>query len=185
MDRAGLDLRVAKNNRLPQLDLSFSYGLVGQESQYADTVDQLFSNDSRSWSVFLNMSWTPLGRQARAQIAQSKLARVSAQSRLERTQLQIYRDVRRAVRDLDTAARQLRAAAKFRDLASRALDVEQRKFLSGTSSNFLVTQRQNALRQAQQSELQALIRHRQAITSLQRTTGTLLDDRKIEVTVRR
>jgi outer membrane protein TolC len=184
MDRAGLDLRVAENNRLPLLDVTFSYGLVGQEAQYADTVDQLFSNDSRSWSVFLNMSWTPLGRQARAQIEQSKLAHQSAESRLARTQLQIYRDVRRAVRDLDTAARQLRAAAKFRDLAARSLDAEQRKFMAGTSSNFLVTQRQDGLRQAQQSELQALIRHKQAITTLQRTTGTLLDARKIEVTAR-
>ena len=61
------------------------------------------------------------------------------------------------------------------------LDAEQRKFVSGTSSNFLVTQRQNAVRLAQQSELNAVIRHRQARTNLDRAKGVLLQERRIEL----
>jgi outer membrane protein TolC len=80
-----------------------------------------------------------------------------------------------------TAARQIRAAARFRELATRALDVEQRKFQDGTSNNFMIGQRQADLAQAQLAELGAVIRYRKARTALEAAMGTLIEARGVRL----
>ena len=87
--------------------------------------------------------------------------------------------VRDAVRNQSGAARQVLAAAKFRALSTENLDVEQRKFVAGTSSNFLVAQRQEELANAQLSELQAVLTHKKAAAALLRAMGTLLEARHV------
>ena len=74
------------------------------------------------------------------------------------------------------AQRQLYASAKFRDLAERSLDVEQRRFLNGLSSNFLVAQRQ--------AELGSLIQHEKATSDLQLAMGDLLEARHLRFELR-
>jgi outer membrane protein TolC len=77
------------------------------------------------------------------------------------------------------------ASAKFRDLAERNLDVEQRRFLNGLSSNFIVAQRQAELSQARLAELDALIQHEKATSDLQLATGELLESRRLKFEVSR
>src|SRR6202000_1126588 len=80
--------------------------------------------------------------------------------------------VRDAVRNQASTERQVLAAAKFRSLATENLAVEQRKFTSGTSSNFFIAQRQEDLANAQLAELQAVLAHKQAPVALLRAEGT-------------
>ena len=118
---------------------------------------------------------------ARAQVAALKATESACRTRLEQARLGLYSELRDDLRTLELGARQVRAAAKFRDLAQRALDAEQRKFLNGTSSNFFVAQRQADLASARQSELAALIGHRKATTALDAAMGVLLEERGIEL----
>jgi outer membrane protein TolC len=164
LQRAALDVRVASSDRLPQLDASVSYGLVGQRGDYSGALDRLVSADARAWSALLNFTWTPLNRAAGARLESLRL--------------------RTAIRGLETADRSVRAAARFRGLAARSLDAEQRKFLNGTSSNFFVAQRQDDLARARLAELSALIQHRKAATSLRGAMGVLLDHRHVKLDVR-
>ena len=182
--RAALDLRVASSDRLPQLDASVSYGLVGQRSQYPDTVNQLFSADARAWSAILSFSWTPLNETARAKLEVLRLSERSLRTLQDQTLLDLRLELRTAIRGLDTADRSVRAAAKFRTLAERSLDAEQRKFLNGTSNNFFVAQRQDDLSRARLAELSALIQHRKAATALRAAMGVLLEHRHVELDVR-
>jgi outer membrane protein TolC len=92
--------------------------------------------------------------------------------------------VRDAVRTQHSAALQVTAAARFRELATRSLDAEQRKFRNGSSSNFFIAQRQQELASAQLSELSAVLAHKKATAALLRATGRLLDERHIELEVR-
>jgi len=92
--------------------------------------------------------------------------------------------VRDAVRNQRSAARQVAAAAHFRELSEKSLEVEQRKFLNGTSSNFVVAQRQEELAAAQLSELTAVLGHTKAAAALSRATGQLLAERHIELGVK-
>jgi outer membrane protein TolC len=181
VEAAGLEVKVAKNQRLPELDAVVGYGLVGQESGYTGTLNQLFSGSVPAWSAGLNLTWAPLMVGSRAQVASLRATEAARRTRLQQVNLDLYSQLRDDLRTLSLGARQVRAAAKFRDLAQQALEAEERKFLNGTSSNFVVAQRQADLASAQLAELAALIGHRKATTALDADMGVLLDERGIRL----
>ncbi|HSR97299.1 MAG TPA: TolC family protein [Kofleriaceae bacterium] len=180
-----LAVRKADNDQLPQIDVGVSATLVGQGGLYRDALDEIGRTDAPGYSVMLNMTWTPL-RRATAAAAELERARQRiAQVRREQTVQDVWLAVRDAVRTQQSAAQQVTAAARFRDLSTRSLDAEQRKFLNGTSSNFVVAQRQEELASAQLAELTAVLGHKKATAALLRATGRLLEERRIELEVRR
>jgi outer membrane protein TolC len=179
--RAELDLRVAENNRLPQLDVNLGYGLIGQDETYGSALDRMVSTRGRYWSASANFSLAPLGLEASSE--QSRASTVLSRVRVQRDQLlqTVRLEVHHAVRALATATRQVRVAESGRVLAEQSLDVEQRKFLNGMSSNFVIAQRQEELAQARLAEAAALIEHTKAMLELQRATGTLLQSRNVQL----
>lgn len=179
-----LAVRKADNDKLPQIDLGLSGTVVGQDDRYGDSFGQIGGTEARGWSVLVNLTWTPLRRATRAAAEIERTRHQVATTRREQVVQQIWFAVRDAVRNQRSAARQVAAAARFRELAEKSLDVEQRKFLNGTSSNFLVAQRQEELAAAQLSELTAVLGHTKATAALLRATGELLSERHIELAVK-
>jgi outer membrane protein TolC len=178
---ADLDVHVAKTNRLPELDSSFSYGVVGQQAAYGDTLNQMVSANVPAWTAGLNLIWAPLMRGAQAQVAALKATESARRTQLEQASLDLYAELRDDLRTLELGTRQVRAAAKFRELAREALESEQRKFINGTSNNFVVAQRQADLASARQDELTALIGHRKSSTALDAAMGVLLEERGVQL----
>jgi outer membrane protein TolC len=176
-----LAVRKAENDKLPQLDLGVTGALVGQDSRYGEAVTQL---EGRSWNVLLNLTWTPLRRATKAAAEIERTRHEVNITRREQVVQEIWLAVRDAVRNQRSAARQVSAAARFRELAEKSLEIEQRKFLNGTSSNIFVAQRQEELAAAQLSELTAVVGHTKASTALSRATGMLLSERHIELGVK-
>lgn len=186
VERAALDVRVAKNQRLPRLDAELRYGWVGQDPAYDDTLQQLVRREAPGWSALMSFTWTPLNRAADARFdALQGSARV-ARLELEQQLASLHFELQNALRGIDTAVRSLRAAARVRELAERSLDAEERKYQSGdvSSSSFFIAQRQDDLARAQLDELSALIQHQQAATLLQAAMGVLLDERGVKLDVR-
>jgi outer membrane protein TolC len=181
VDAADLEVRIAKTNRLPELDAVASYGVVGQQAGYAGTLNQVFNASVPAWSAGLNLTWAPLMIGARAQLASLKASEGARRTQLEQANVDLYSELRDDLRTLELGARQVRAAGKFRDLAEQTLEAEQRKFLNGTSSNFVVAQRQADVAAARQAELAALINHRKASTALDAAMGVLLSERGIRL----
>jgi outer membrane protein len=179
-----LSVRKAANDTLPQIDLGLTGTVVGQDDRYGDALGQLGDFEARGFSVLVNLSWTPLRRATRAAAEIERTRHQVALTRREQLIQDIWFAVRDAVRNQRGAARQVAAAARFRELAEKSLDVEQRKFLNGTSSNFLVAQRQEELAAAQLSELAAVLAHTKASAKLLLATGELLSARHIEIGVK-
>jgi outer membrane protein TolC len=61
------------------------------------------------------------------------------------------------------------------------LQSEQERYAVGLSTNFLVLTRQNDLARARLDEITALIDYRNARTEAGRATGSLLEERRVEV----
>lgn len=180
-----LSVRKADNDRLPQIDLRVTGSLLGQDATYGGALDELRRADAHGYSVLVNLVWTPLGRAARA-AAEIERARLRTAALVREQAVQgVWLAVRDAVRTQRSAALQVAAAARFRALAAESLEVEQRKFLNSTSSNFIVAQRQEELAGAQLAELTAVLGHKKATAALLRATGRLLAERGIELDVRR
>jgi outer membrane protein TolC len=179
-----LAVRKADNDQLPQIDLGVTASLIGQDSRYPGALQDVGRADAPGYTVLLNMAWTPLGRATGATADIERARQRIAVVRRDQTLQDVWLAVRDAVRTQQSAALQVTAAARFRELSTQSLEVEQRKFLNGTSSNFVVAQRQEALANAQLSELTAVLGHKKATAALLRSTGRLLDERHIELEVR-
>ncbi len=179
LQTAMLAVRQAENAKLPQIDLGLTASLFGADSTYGGALDGVGRTNATGYSVVLNMSWTPLQRATSAVAEIQRSNQRQAVVRREQVVQNVWFAVRDAVRNQSGAARQVLAAAKFRALSTENLDVEQRKFVAGTSSNFLVAQRQEELANAQLSELQAVLTHKKAAAALLRAMGTLLEARHV------
>jgi len=86
----------------------------------------------------------------------------------------IEADVRNAVQALRSAESRLASAAATRRSAELQYESEQRQFRAGTTTVFLVLQRQNELLAARGRELQAQTDLNKAIALFQRATGNTL-----------
>ncbi len=181
LESAALTAKKADNDRLPQIDVGLSGSLFGQNETYGGALSQVGSFDARGWAVFANLTWAPLRRATTAAAEIAKIQQQQTQLRKDQLVQTVWVEVRDAVRNQQGAERRLVAAARFRDLAEKSLEIEQRRFLTGSSSNINVAQRQDALAAARLAELDALLSHTRAATTLHKVTGRLLEERHIEL----
>ena len=86
------------------------YGLAGQSNVYSDSLDQLGGLGARDWGVFVNLAWTPLGREASANrdsvLSANKMLDLRHQQFLNRLRI----EVRTALRALEATRRRVAAS---------------------------------------------------------------------------
>ncbi len=178
---ATLDHRVARNNHLPELNVGFRYGVVGQSNVYSGSLTQLEGLGARNWGVFVNLNWAPLGKEASAN-ARSLRAQTKIQAlRYQQFLSNLQSELRAAIRRLKTTQRQVVASVRFRELAQRSLEVERKRFLNGTSRNIEVSRREEDFARAKTAEIAARIDYFKAGSDLDLATGTLLKNKGIEL----
>ena len=119
-------------------------------------------------------------------VAEAELGRSLAEgNRLQNQRLQqeqiIEAEVRNALQALRSAEARLASAAAARNSAELLYESEQRQFRAGTTTLFLVLQRQNELIAARGRELQAQTDLNKAVAAFQRATGTTLTVNNIDV----
>ena len=159
---ARMGLRIAENDRLPDLSLDARASHRGS-SEKADYVGGL------NLTVPL---WDEGPRRALAR-ARNGLRR--AEMGLAEARQSIRIQVRRAVHNVAVALRRIDLAGEARGLAERQLEIERLKLQQGLSSSFQLGRFEDDLVNAQRRELDAVVGYRNALDSLSRTLGTTLD----------
>ncbi len=86
-----------------------------------------------------------------------------------------------AVRALEDGAAAVDAAVASRVLAVRNLEAEQTKFNNGLSTNFQVSEIQDALATAQFSEISARVNYRKSLALYYGSTGTFLEAKSVKI----
>ena len=119
-------------------------------------------------------------RRARARAAEPGRGAAQADRAAGRHRRHQRRDQRRR-----TTPRRVQAAQAARELAQQQLEAEQSKFEVGMSTNYFVVQAQRDLRDAQNSELRAILNYRKALVELERLQQTTLQNSNITVIKRR
>ena len=162
MDLARIDLRVAQNDRLPDLSLDATASRGG-------------GLERTDWSVGLNLTVPLQNEEAQRAIVRARNDLRRAAMELAERRQSIRIQVRRAVRDVAVALRQIDFARRSKHLTERKLDVERRKLRQGLSSAFQLGRFEDDLVTAQRRELDAVVGYRNALTGLDRTLGVTLD----------
>ncbi len=178
-----------RNQLLPRLDLSASYGYNGLGAQsliqnpdgtltqlnYSDAVQDIFHRTYPNWTLGVTLV-VPIGNN----VARGNDAVADADLELSRTNFAITKanlqvEVRAAARAIDTAYRSVAAATKARELAERNLDAEKKKYENGMTTSFQVAQIQNDLTTAITGELQAITTYQKDITAWHKSVGDILE----------
>jgi len=146
-----------------------------------DAAQQVFNFDFPAWTVGVTYS-VPIGNhQAKELLARTRWERDRTGAQLEALKQQITREVRFAVRSLEDGAAAIDAAVASRRLAERNLEAEQTKFDNGLSTNFQVSEIQDAAATAQFSEIRARVNYRKALAIYYGSTGTFLESKNVEI----
>jgi len=198
-----LDYSYARNQLLPQLNLSASYwspGLGGDRINYLDNnpltgiivgitpggsgmaLRDAFRFKYNNWSVSLSLD-VPLNSVfSRAQAAQAKAALDQQLAILKNTEQQAYLEIRTAVRAVQTNYERVDAYKAARALAEDKLAAEQAKLEAGLTTTFVVLSYQRDVAGAKLMELSALVDYTLSIARLQKAMGTSLDQKGIRLT---
>ena len=153
----------------------------GLEGNLGDSLDRLADGDFDDARIGLVFE-VPIGnRAARAGAAIAENGERQAEAELARARKVVRAEALDAVAALETANGRVEASRSAREAAEVQLGAERERFAVGLSTNFLVLTRQNDLSSARLDEIAALTDHRTARTELARATGTLLEERGIEI----
>jgi outer membrane protein TolC len=146
-----------------------------------DSLSQAFRNVYPSYSLGVSLSIPIRNRQAQADAAtallQERQYRVQLQQRINQTQ----QDVRNAVIAVTQARAQIDAANESTTLYKETLQGEQKKFLLGESTPFMVIQAERDVANAEGAEAQARDAYAKALTQYAQATGTILQKFNVEI----
>ncbi len=168
-----IDIVVAENATLPQLDLNASLRF----SQLAMSKGQVLNFDKDFYSVGAGFTLEmPLGnRTARYQLSIARLQKIQALLDYKNTENQVIQEVRNAVRDIKNSVQEIGAAHEATRLAFERWTQEQKRQEVGFSTTFQVRDAQAVWRQAVDTEIQALYTYQVNLAALLAAQGTLLE----------
>ena len=120
-------------------------------------------------------------RTARAQAGIAETNKKQSQTQQQKLEMTADSDVRNTLQQLINSDLSLRASERAAQLAQQQLDSEQRQFKAGTSSVFLVLQRQTELVNAKLREIRATADRGEAEADFDRATANTLSRQNIEL----
>ena len=176
-----LQERVARNDRLPRLDLAASYALTGLDGRARRALDEQFGADFYEWSVGLELE-VPIGNRARrAAHLRSQLERNVAVKQREDTEQRVLLEVSDAVRNLAAAEESVLATRAAREAAEQTLADQQVNVGAGSALVKDLLDAQRDLADAKVREIEAMVNYMTGLAAVERAKGTLLDYNGIRV----
>jgi HAE1 family hydrophobic/amphiphilic exporter-1 len=152
--------------------------LVGN---YGHSLAGIWAGDFPTTEVQLNISMPLRNRTADANLGKSLAETKRIHNQMQQTEQNIQSDVRTAMENVQMAQLRLQAAQVARESAEEQYQSEQRQFHAGTSTLFLVQQRQSNMITARSQERRSQADLSEAIAQFQLATGTILAERNVKL----
>jgi HAE1 family hydrophobic/amphiphilic exporter-1 len=152
--------------------------LVGN---YGHSLAGIWAGDFPTTEVQLSISLPIRNRTAEANLGKSLAETHRIRNQREQTEQNIQSDVRTGMENVQMAQLRLQAAQVARESAEEQYQSEQRQFRAGTSTLFLVQQRQATMITARSQERRSEADVSEAIATFQLVTGTILAERHINI----
>jgi outer membrane protein TolC len=180
LDNRILNIKVAKNELMPRLDVTGGASLVGTESAYGSQFKDLHG---QFYDVRVGVHFEyPLGnRAAKSELIRRQYEQRGSELQLDDLKKNITIGVREAIRKVETNFKRIEATVAARRLAEKKLEAEQAKFKVGLSTTYNVLQFQRDLVSAQSDEVSAIVDYNISIYNLYRQTGTTLQKSGINI----
>ena len=178
-----INLKYDRNQLFPQLDLTGSYGVVGNQIQFQPALGDLADRTNPRFSYGMELKIPLFNRQARDHFKRDRL-------QVERELIQYKQLEQNAIREVNdfifaakSALARSATTQAARTYAEVALSAEQSKLEFAKSTSFNVLQLQRDLVIAQGAFIQARVDYHKALVDLSRAEGTLLERLRVNLTV--
>jgi len=201
-----IDERYYRNQTKPQIDLVGQYtsqGLAGAPTAasidqntgltvvppnlrggYFTSLGNLLQQDYPTYRFGVNISLPWGNTVAKANLGRTLVQANRIGNQRAQTEQIIEAEVRNSMQALKSGEARLASALATRQSAEQLYESEQRQFRAGTTTFYLVLQRQTELLAARSRELQAQTDLNKAISEFQRSTGTTLSANNVTVSQR-
>jgi outer membrane protein len=188
--RDEMQIRLAHNHLLPQLDLTGLYasnglGGAGFNSQgqpiSSSWVSQMFSFSYPTYEAQLTLSLPLKNRAAKAEMGTALVGRRNDLYSQRQVREQVTLDVSNAVHQLEQAKLSIVAGKEALDLAKKTMAAEQRKYELGSGTIFLVLEAQTEVAASEQSLLQAEVGYQLAVAAIDHSIGELLEPYHVQI----
>jgi Outer membrane protein len=198
-----IDQRYYRDQTKPEINLVGTYtaaGLAGTPNPnssgaanvpeslkggYITSLRNLIGQNYPTYNIGVQISLPVRNTVAKANLGKSLAEGDRIQNQREQTEQMIEAEVRNAIQALKSADARLNAAAASRSAAEQLYASEERQFRAGTTTLYLVLQRQTELLAARGRELQAQTDLNKAISEFQHSTGNTLSANNVTVSSNR
>lgn len=177
IQRRQINVVFTRNQALPQLDLTASFGVNGIDSSFASSFERVTgnANNNFAWNAGALFSVPIPNRTATGNLDAARLETAQALVGLKRIEQSILVEADNAAGHIETTRKRIEASKLARDFAARTLDAAQTRLASGTTTTFEVLQFQRDLATAEVNELRARADFIIALAEYARLTGSTLE----------
>ena len=178
IETAQLEELSARNQMLPQVDLSTTLGSGGRDHKLRETLNGITNKDTHVFNVTLQ-GQVPIGnRAARGQHLRAELGVREAEQRRLNTLQQLEVGVSIALRNLFTNQTLVESTRQAREFQEVSVVAEEKRLRAGVTTSYQVLLVQQDLTAAQSQEVQAGVDYEKARVDLRLAEGTLLQEMK-------
>jgi outer membrane protein TolC len=175
IEKEKIQLRYAKNQRWPKLDLNASYGINGLGDALSQSREDAFDQNYNTWHVGLTMTIPLMGNlKSGSELKAAKHRKKQALLELQAVETQIANIIATAVENVYSTRSQATYYTNAREIEQGLLEVELEKLSSGKSNSRSVLEKEEDLNYAKEAELDSIINHQKAIIGLYVAEGSLL-----------
>ena len=176
IENQGIVVMVRRNELKPQVNATFGIDNSGLSDRAYQSRRDLASWDYYEWNLTLGFEYPLANRAARSRYRRARLEKQQAEIGLIALERRIQLDVRNAIRSVNTNVERLKAGQVSVAAETERLRAEEIRFKEakvGTTQDVLDAQA--ALADAERRTLRALINLNQAMETVRRADGTLLE----------
>ncbi len=140
---ADLDIKKAKNDLLPELNLNIYAGLSGKGEDYPKDIDRLKGSKYREWGIGLEFKYPFGNRLAKSSYKIAAITKEQLIFQKKELENKIILEIKRSYRNLKTLMKKIEANKKSFEAAAVKLEIEEKKYKHGLSTPFEVFSYQN------------------------------------------
>jgi len=181
VEQWGIQLKYNRNQLLPELDLTGSYGYNGSGRVFENAVDQTGEGNAPFYTYGAKIT-VPLGNIGPRNTYKShKLTLQQLLLSLKQFEQKVMVDIDNAVKTAQSDYQSAEATKQARIYAEEALDAEQKTYAVGKATTFEVLTYQNNLTAARSQEIRALANYEEALAALAQQEGTTLEHYNVNI----
>lgn len=180
IENAEIDGIRARNEMLPQIDVSGTYGTGGRQHKLHDALSGIKTKENFAYSVGIVGQVSLGNRAARGAYQRTKLTARQSELRLEKVRQDILLNVSVAARNLITNKILVESNRQASRLQQANVVAEEKRLRLGVTTSYQVLQVQEDLTLAETQLVQAMIAYEKARVELLLAEGTLLEETGLE-----